>query len=69
MLQLSYQAGSKFINAQEMKRRFAELEASPERKAEFEANMARLKDPEDVFDAMEDRVGPTLWEILTRRAD
>jgi Zn-finger nucleic acid-binding protein len=68
MLQLSYQAGSKFINAQEMKRRFAELEASPGRKAEFEANMARLKDLEDVFDAMAGRVGAVLWEILTRRA-
>lgn len=67
MLQLGYQASGKFINAQEMKRRFEALEASPERKAEFEANMARLPDRPDIFDELADDVGQALWDILIRK--
>jgi len=42
LVQLAYQAGSGFLNAQELKRRMQELEASPERKAIFKANLAKL---------------------------
>ena len=42
LLQLGYQATSKFLDTQEFKRRMEELEASPERKAQFEKNLAAL---------------------------
>ena len=42
LVQLAYQSSSGFLNAQELKRRMQELEASPERKAIFRANLANL---------------------------
>ncbi len=44
LVQLAYQASSGFLNAQELKRRVRELEASPEGKAIFKANMAKLSE-------------------------
>lgn len=52
LLQLGYQATGKFMNAQEFKRRMQELEASPERKARFEANLAKLPKAKDPLDEL-----------------
>lgn len=69
LLQLGYEARSQFIDAQEMKRRMQELEASPERKARFEENLARLPEsrPADgdiLGDFPDDRPGSLLWDLL-----
>jgi Zn-finger nucleic acid-binding protein len=61
LLQLGYQAKSKFINAQEFKHRMQELEASPERKARFERNLARLP---DAADPLQQALGETGAELL-----
>ena len=42
--QLAYETTDRFVDSQELKRRMAELEASPERKAAFEARVAKLPD-------------------------
>jgi Zn-finger nucleic acid-binding protein len=42
--QLAHETTDRFIDSQELKRRMAELEASPERKAAFEARVAKLPD-------------------------
>lgn len=53
--QLGYEATPGFADAQEMKRRMAELEASPARKAAFEKNLAKLPEPTGVVEqALED---------------
>jgi hypothetical protein len=47
LAQLAHEAKVGFADAQEMKRRLEELEASPNRKAKFEENLARLPDASD----------------------
>ena len=42
LVQLAYQIRNNFIDAQELKRRMNELEATPDRKAQFEQNLANL---------------------------
>lgn len=44
LVQLDHEARTGFADAQELKRRMEELESSPERKAAFEANLAKLPD-------------------------
>ena len=64
LLQLGYQATSKFIDAQEFKRRMEELEASPERKAQFEKRLAKLSRrlPED--ELLGDIADSILWDLI-----
>ena len=57
LAQLGHEAGAGFKDAQTMKRRMAELEADPERKAAFEANLAAMPDePSPLQEAVEDAV-------------
>ena len=42
LLQLVYEASTKFLNAKELKKRLQELDASPKRKAEYEARLSKL---------------------------
>lgn len=66
LLQLIYQAGPKFAHAQEMKRRMAELEASPERKAEFEEQLANLPLSDPLSEAVGETLSKALWSIGPR---
>jgi len=64
LLQLAYEMSQQFLNAEDMKQRLRELEASPERKAQFEANLAQLPEPADpVADALGGGVGLLLWSL------
>jgi Zn-finger nucleic acid-binding protein len=65
LLQLGYQATNKSINAQKFKRRMAEIEASPERKARFEEDLARLPKAKD---PLEDALGEVLMALLQARS-
>lgn len=47
--QLSFQTSNEFRTAQDMRQRVRELEKSPERKAEFEANLAALPEHGEQF--------------------
>lgn len=69
LLQLAFKTSSKSLNSQKLKRRISELEASPERKAAFEANLARLSDSKDTPEsilgsASEMLLNPFLRELL-----
>ena len=67
LLQLGYQSKSSFLDAQEFKRRIQELDASPERKAEFEANLARMPAGMDPLgEAMEEVGRRILWGLASR---
>ena len=48
--QLSYQTSKEFHAAQEMKQRIRDIENSPERKAEFESNLAALPEHNEMED-------------------
>jgi Zn-finger nucleic acid-binding protein len=61
LVQLGYEASRKFLNAKELRKRIQELESSPERKAEFERNLAKLRKSEDPFEAA---LGEALEEAL-----
>ena len=71
LVQLAYQSSSGFLNAQEMKRRMQELEASPERKAIFKANLANLpetKHPvEEVLGEAREALGGVLQALIIAR--
>jgi Zn-finger nucleic acid-binding protein len=63
--QLEHESTAGFINAQEMKQRIEELEASPVRKAEFEKNLARLPvSPDPVEKVLVDVVTEILDAIM-----
>jgi Zn-finger nucleic acid-binding protein len=67
LAQLGHEASAGFADVQEMKRRMAELEASPERKAVFEANLAKALDPDAPDpdeDTLEEVAGEALGAIL-----
>ena len=61
LAQLGHEAKVGFADAQEMKRRMEELEASPDRKAEFEKNLARLPNAPD---PVEEVLGDVAEEVL-----
>ena len=61
LAQLAHQASPVFINAQDLKRRSAELEADPERKAAFDEAVARLPKTADPFT---EGVHGTIWDAL-----
>lgn len=50
MLQLAFKASGRYSDVDELKRRVRALEASPERKAAFEENLARLPDTDATSD-------------------
>ena len=65
LAQLGYEATPGFADAQEMKRRMAELEANPARKAAFEKNLAELPEPRSpVAEALEESAAQALGSIL-----
>lgn len=64
LLQLAHQAKSRFINAQDLKRRMEQFEASPERKARFEENLSKCRDPSDPVAEAFDEVGDELLDVL-----
>jgi Zn-finger nucleic acid-binding protein len=65
LAQLGYEATPGFADAQEMKRRMAELEASPARKAAFEKDLAKLPEPPGLFEeALRDHAAQALGSIL-----
>ena len=70
LAQLANRARSKFVNTEEMKRRLRELEASPERKAQFEENLARLPSEspasDELFQTAEEQVLEELLRGLLR---
>lgn len=49
MAQLAHQASPGFRDTQELKRRAAELQADPERKAAFDEAVAKLPEPQGIF--------------------
>ena len=66
LLQMGYQATSKFIDAQEFKRRMHELEASPERKARFEDALAKLPMAKDPLEEVLGEAGDMLLRAMLR---
>jgi hypothetical protein len=50
LMQLAYQSQGKFKNSKDLQRRLAELEADPERKALFEAKLAKMPRHEGPFE-------------------
>jgi Zn-finger nucleic acid-binding protein len=77
LLQLLHQSKSGFLNAQELKRRMQNLEADPERKAKFEAALAKLPDPDYIPENVLNEVGEeiinatltSLFEIIDCTTD
>ena len=68
LVQLAYQSGSGFLNAQELKRRMQELEASPERKAIFKANLANLPETKHpVEEVLGEALGGVLQALIIAR--
>ena len=61
LIQLAYETSAKFLNNQQIKQRMRDINASPERKAAFEANLNRLPDSED---AVENTLGTADKSIL-----
>jgi len=67
LLQLAHQTQSGFIDAQDLKQRMQTLEASPERKARFEENLAKLPKHKGAFAAAFGEIGEmAAWQIRTR---
>lgn len=64
LVQLAYQSSSGFINAQELKRRMQELEASPDRKAIFKANLANLPETKHPVEEVLGEAGETFGGVL-----
>ena len=65
LVQLGYESSAIFAEAQEMKRRMAQLEASPNRKAAFEENLARLPvEPSPVEEAVAEIAGEMFEAII-----
>lgn len=65
LVQLAHEASRKFINMQEMKKRMEQLEASPERKHEFEQAISRLPDSSNPFQGA---IEEAFEELFTRTA-
>jgi len=68
LAQLGYEASVGFIDGQEMKRRAEALRSSPERKAEFEANMRELRKGTPMSEAMHELGDSLLGAILSDRS-
>lgn len=66
LLQLLYQSNGKFADAQEFRRRMDAVEASPERKAKFEADLAKLPDHVSPTEGLLNDFGETLLDALSR---
>ncbi len=66
LVQLAYEAGQKSLDAAEMKRRMEDLEASPERKKEFEENLDKLPPGKTLIDPISEGLWDGLWEGLRR---
>ena len=65
VLQLAHEASQKSMNAAELRQRMRELEASPERKAQFEAALAKLPDAgTPVEEALGEGAGMLVWALL-----
>jgi Zn-finger nucleic acid-binding protein len=65
VLQLAYEATREFRSAEDLRRRVRELEASPERKAQFEEDLARLPDASDpMSEAIAEGAGLLLHSLL-----
>jgi Zn-finger nucleic acid-binding protein len=65
LVQLACEARAKSIEAADLRQRLRELNASPERKAQFEANLARLPDTPDPFSAaVGEGAKMLLWALL-----
>jgi Zn-finger nucleic acid-binding protein len=67
LLQLGYQATSKFMDAQEFKRRMEKLEADPELKAQFEERLSRLPRAKKPFAGALEEIGDEILESILRR--
>lgn len=67
LAQLGHETKAGFLDAQEMKRRIEELEVSPERKAEFEKNLARLRNAPDLIEEFSDNITADILEAIIRR--
>jgi Zn-finger nucleic acid-binding protein len=66
MAQLAHQATPAFRHIQDMKRRAAELEADPERKAAFTEAVSKLPKHQDMFtEALNESIGEALYAIFT----
>jgi Zn-finger nucleic acid-binding protein len=66
LAQLGYEATPGFADAQEMKRRMAELQASPDRKAAFEKNLAKLPEPRGLVEEAVDKIVGEALEVILR---
>ena len=62
LAQLGHQTSPRFLDAQGMKRRVAELELSPERKAAFEQDLAALPEEPSVVD---ETIAQVIGEVIT----
>jgi Zn-finger nucleic acid-binding protein len=68
LAQLGHEAKGVFANAQELKRRMDEMEASPERKARFEEILARMpKENQEPDDFRSDIVEEVLMAIILKK--
>ena len=68
LIQLAYESSHHFVNTQELKQRIQELEASPERKSEFEVALARLPQGENVLkDALKEVLTETGIKAIWRK--
>ena len=65
LIQLGHESTPQFRNAQELRNRMDALESSPERKAAFEENLAKLPDPADpISDVLSEAGSEVLRAIL-----
>lgn len=69
LAQLGYETSARFLDAQELKRRMASLDASPDRKAAFEKNVAQLPAPTyPVESALEEVAAEVVGALLRSSA-
>ena len=64
LVQLAYEASPRFIDTEELNRRIQALEADPERKAAFEANLAKLPADRTEIEASQVSRNWLIWLIL-----
>lgn len=66
LLQLAHEASRKSLNNEELKRRMAELNASPSRKREFEENLRNLPEGKSLIDCIGEALDESLGRSLAR---
>ena len=65
MLQIAYESSSKLKDAEMLKKRYMEFEASPERKKRFRKNLAKMrKGPSSILSAFGEGIKEHVYEVM-----